>query len=421
MAGHKKPLRSDQPSIKYQWNPVGKGSLELSDFVPVENVPSVSGSYDKHCGKRTESNTPGVLSTAELMSAVGRIWDCANRPLALFQPKTKFKHSDCGSEKEVVLGLGGEGKGVASSSARSNYFSVNITTAGQILSPVQTNLQFLNVTQKISVFEPLVETMHLSFWKVLQNGEPMTKEHWREHRLASVQISSELENTYSWMNHIIDVGSKYPIKVTHFKSRTSKEGSISLAEACVSTNTITSTSDLTNENADCDHDLIKSYNSSPLQYAKVEMNTSSSLYSDYFLTAVQDNETEGRILQSQHDLYGDYNVNTLSSCNGAFKEFRDIIDESEVQECQRKQLEKSVGDVVCEEDICSAAHEKPHSTLAKQEHAFAGALAGMFVSLCLHPFDTIKTVVQSCRAEHKSVCYIGKSIISDRGKLFDYK
>ncbi|XP_020418957.1 S-adenosylmethionine mitochondrial carrier protein isoform X2 [Prunus persica] len=43
------------------------------------------------------------------------------------------------------------------------------------------------------------------------------------------------------------------------------------------------------------------------------------------------------------------------------------------------------------------------------------ALSGIVVSVCLHPVDTIKTVVQSCRAEQKSLCYIGKSIVSDRG------
>lgn len=51
------------------------------------------------------------------------------------------------------------------------------------------------------------------------------------------------------------------------------------------------------------------------------------------------------------------------------------------------------------------------------EHAVAGALAGIFVSLCLHPLDTVKTVIQSssssCHApQNKSVCYIAKTIIS---------
>ncbi|KAK1357838.1 hypothetical protein POM88_051094 [Heracleum sosnowskyi] len=46
---------------------------------------------------------------------------------------------------------------------------------------------------------------------------------------------------------------------------------------------------------------------------------------------------------------------------------------------------------------------------------FAGAFAGIFVSLCLHPVDTIKTVTQSCRSDPKSILDISRSIIADRG------
>ncbi|XP_052477031.1 uncharacterized protein LOC105800235 isoform X2 [Gossypium raimondii] len=49
------------------------------------------------------------------------------------------------------------------------------------------------------------------------------------------------------------------------------------------------------------------------------------------------------------------------------------------------------------------------------ENKKIGAFAGIFVSLCLHPIDTVKTVIQSCHAEQKSIFYIGRSIISERG------
>jgi len=45
--------------------------------------------------------------------------------------------------------------------------------------------------------------------------------------------------------------------------------------------------------------------------------------------------------------------------------------------------------------IQSSARERPQHAFAKQEHAFAGAFSGMFVSFCLHPIDTVKTVIQS--------------------------
>ena len=58
--------------------------------------------------------------------------------------------------------------------------------------------------------------------------------------------------------------------------------------------------------------------------------------------------------------------------------------------------------------------DRSHYAFAKQEHAFAGAFAGIFLSLCLHPIDTIKTVIQSCHNQN-SLHYISRSIISERG------
>ncbi|XP_017609490.1 S-adenosylmethionine carrier 1, chloroplastic/mitochondrial-like [Gossypium arboreum] len=37
----------------------------------------------------------------------------------------------------------------------------------------------------------------------------------------------------------------------------------------------------------------------------------------------------------------------------------------------------------------------------------SGAFAGIFVSLSLHPVDTLKTLIQSCLVDHKSMFYIG--------------
>eukprot|EP01018_Ginkgo_biloba_P034421 Gb_14414 [translate_table: standard] len=48
-------------------------------------------------------------------------------------------------------------------------------------------------------------------------------------------------------------------------------------------------------------------------------------------------------------------------------------------------------------------------------NALAGALAGAFVSLWLHPVDTVKTVIQAHSAGHRSVVHSFGSIVSERG------
>ncbi|KAI3523935.1 hypothetical protein L1887_02458 [Cichorium endivia] len=51
--------------------------------------------------------------------------------------------------------------------------------------------------------------------------------------------------------------------------------------------------------------------------------------------------------------------------------------------------------------------------VAKEEHSFAGMSVSL--CLCLHPMDTVKTVIQSCHIDQRSISYIGKSILSERG------
>lgn len=69
-----------------------------------------------------------------------------------------------------------------------------------------------------------------------------------------------------------------------------------------------------------------------------------------------------------------------------------------------------------ENEVCSSSTETPAYAFAKHRHAFAGALAGVSVSLCLHPLDTVKTMIQSCSLQEKSLCSTGRSIICERGR-----
>jgi len=47
-------------------------------------------------------------------------------------------------------------------------------------------------------------------------------------------------------------------------------------------------------------------------------------------------------------------------------------------------------------------------------NALAGALAGMFVSLWLHPIDTVKTIIQSRTVGHRLLFHNLGSIMSER-------
>jgi Mitochondrial carrier protein len=50
-------------------------------------------------------------------------------------------------------------------------------------------------------------------------------------------------------------------------------------------------------------------------------------------------------------------------------------------------------------------------------HALAGALAGTMVSLCLHPVDTVKTIIQSSATGGYSFCHVLRQTLIQRGMV----
>lgn len=57
---------------------------------------------------------------------------------------------------------------------------------------------------------------------------------------------------------------------------------------------------------------------------------------------------------------------------------------------------------------------------AKKGHAIAGGFAGITVSLCLHPIDTVKTIVQADSMDQKSMHCTLRRIITDKGSIHVY-
>ncbi|PON62875.1 Mitochondrial substrate/solute carrier [Parasponia andersonii] len=418
MAGGNIHLSGDQASIKYSRNQVGQSTSELVGFAHGEYPSTLSDNLDRKCGKRSDSKTPEILSTRELISAAGKIWDYASRPLASLRNEVNSGHNDSANKSEGIFdNLDREGNVMVPTSARINYLCADLRTASQ--SPkLQPILDLTKVIQKISVSEPLTEGhMHSSFWRLLQAGIKKHKEPWRQHGLASVEISCELENIYGWMKQKSFSGSNYP-KVTEVENK--------ISESCTPGDTICTAGDYlsgdktspTNKLASACIDgfpsLSKSCNLPSFNGTESETNLRLPLYSDYFLRAVlQEDSSISRTEFS--NLYADYYMNSLVSHNGALEDCRHITDDGEVLDTERENPVKLVSEDSFQKEVTSSTSQKPRFTLAKQEHAFAGAFAGIFVSLCLHPVDTVKTVVQSRYLEQKSVFYIGRSIVSDRG------
>ncbi|XVF13122.1 hypothetical protein REPUB_Repub08aG0181000 [Reevesia pubescens] len=421
MSASKKPRRSDQPSIKYRWSPAEGAFLEVGELVPEEHAPFL---HDKNRKSRikSEAKRPEILSTAELISSLNQIWNCVSRH-AIPQQQANLKRNRRVSQKEdILVNLGTEEKGMGSISADSKYFSIDLRTSSPLSPLMKQNFEFVKITKKMSMFDSSNENLYHSFYQGLWCcGTDLSSESWKGKGLAAVGFSYELRNVYKWMREMIPAGLQYFVNVPVTQNK--KIGKYCIAGgtstdvgSCISTDRTSLKDNLHVENAEPYSRCIKSKDSSISNDAEVVFNTrgTTSLCSDYFL--VQETKADCSVLRTpDSNLSADYHINFLASCNSAYKEWQNLSDGSEYLENERKQPEPFSTKDDSRMESRSTASEKPQYALALQEHAFAGAFAGIFVSLCLHPVDTVKTVVQSCRAEQKSICYIGRSIISERG------
>ncbi|XP_074585379.1 uncharacterized protein LOC141841150 [Curcuma longa] len=69
----------------------------------------------------------------------------------------------------------------------------------------------------------------------------------------------------------------------------------------------------------------------------------------------------------------------------------------------------------CSQNNSFKLQDKLQMALMKNKHAIAGALAGTTVSLCLHPIDTIKTIIQADGISQKSIYCTFRKIILEKG------
>lgn len=382
MARCNKPQENDQASIKYRGYKIGLAS----------SPHTVSRKSNDQGSIKLQNKSPEILSTTELISAVGQIWDYASRPLGLFQAKVNSEDS--------------------------GNLTFNLRDSDKIPTISQPRLDLKQVSQNMSVFGHCSKSFYqASFWRLLDGGTNVPKDSSKGNGTASFEVSYQLGCMYGWMNDVISSGANRPVKVSEIENRTdqccSPVDTTAVAGSSITGETSRVVDDLA-RNAVSNPAPVKSSNLSKDDDEKSEISTRTSLCSDYFLVAGEADDIISRAPCSS--LLADYHIDSSTSCGNGLEECLHKIDDHDLLDNKKKQPENFVITDGCKAQPCALAHDKPH-TLAKKEHAFAGALSGVFVSICLHPVDTIKTVIQSCRAEQKSIWFIGKSIVSDRGWL----
>ncbi|KAL4296114.1 hypothetical protein GQ457_12G000940 [Hibiscus cannabinus] len=416
MSASRKPYRSGQPSIKYRVSPAEGAFFEIGELVPEEYAPSLPDNNNNRKSQiKSDAKQPQILSTAEFVSSLNRIWNSATC-LAIPQQQTNLERACRVSRKEdilVNLGLGDDG--TPSISADSKLFCIDSTMARQLPSVMKPNFDFVEITKKMSRIDSSIgDTNHSFYQGLLCCGSDFSNESWKGNGLAAVGFSYEVGNIYKWMRKMIPpAGLQYFANVPEIVNK--KIGEYCIAASCGVGNCISSdvtclADNVLIEDVEPYSHHIESKDSSSSDDAKLVLNTrGTSLHN------VQETKADCSVLRTpDSDLCEDYHINSLASHYSTHKEWEHLNNGNAYLDNQQKQPALFFRDDSRTESH-SAASEKPRYALAKHEHAFAGAFAGIFVSLCLHPIDTVKTVIQSCNAEQKSIFYIGRSIISERG------
>lgn len=420
MAGHKIQPGNIQPSVKCHQNEVVGTSLEVTDNIYKEYAASNSEN-NKGKFRKSEPDSCAVLNTSELFSAIGQIWGFASR-LATPQKKNHPDHYLTGCQKEHLShDLVGKESDRPISLDGSQYFRIDMRTVKNISPMVQPKLEFLKITQKITTCKPFEDFIGSLSWRLLQGGIDLHNGSWERKELQHSRISDEFGYMYEWMSETVPEKSRRPVKIMMNDSMKtgryciSKNGEDS-SRLTISQEIIPTADVLTTVSMNGSSSLTESKESSSFitQNLMEDTTTTASSKSDDFLRATQNRDKVGSVSETQISrICADY---PMTGSNDVHEMYRYETNAESMKDRGQLQLDRTAEDGNRTE-IYPKASLKPLQALAKKEHAFSGALAGIFVSVCLHPVDTVKTIIQSCHAEQKSIGYIGKSIVSERGIL----
>ncbi|XP_019195949.1 PREDICTED: mitochondrial substrate carrier family protein C isoform X2 [Ipomoea nil] len=406
MAWGNQPPKGDKLPTKYRCNLLEGAFFELADS-DRENYATISSENKKQNNKiaERERKPPEIMTTRELISAVGNIWNSAAHPLSFILSSASSAHRNVDPQENDILYFPPMEDSCSSPpSADGKNTPVHLSCDKDSSLLVSKNPESLNANRNISFFESRNKRDYL--WRFLRNGLDVQHKSSKGIGLSSLRISYNLENVYGWMNEIAFSKSK----LGSSSIQNHEFGDCSLGNINSSGNT------------DCHTDIkpTSSLSSHNLNLHKSSGASNSALCS-------KNGNVLFHVLEPNAFQMSSSEVHGYSSEKHSTSEYC-ACDETKYENRSDSGLDdygpnQRFGGIECnsESEISVVAKEKPCHALAKQEHAFAGAMAGIFVSLCLHPMDTIKTVIQSCRADQKPFYYIGRSVISERGVLGLYR
>ncbi|KAK9147512.1 hypothetical protein Scep_006269 [Stephania cephalantha] len=360
-------------------------SLDLgTDIGRVKDVSTANESQDVG-SKQSESKSKEILTKARLVSAIGAVWDCANRPIPVFRPKGNVGDGERIDQKENLLH--------ESQEERSNIVSV-----------ADTEFFSIGPRKVISSFG-------------LFGSNVYNENSWKVNEIVSPEIPNYFGNTYGWISGRPNFVSRYGLLLSQSKGFKPRD-----IETCADENKTSQWKNSAGENSEfgansqCKDPPIDK----TMEVVENAAESVNSLGLDYFLGPVSELKAKGDVSRTCGSaLCSDYHIDKsdLSNCG----DIRHVSEECKGAWSRETQTTELFIDDNSKIQTYSSMKDNQNHAFIKHGHAFAGALAGTFVSICLHPIDTIKTIVQSHGHCKRSGHHVLRSIISQRGVTGMYR
>lgn len=413
MAAHSQPSRRDQSSIKCR-------GVQL-ELAPFEHA-GIGQAEDVHRHKKSSQN---MLSTSDFILAVGSLWHSFNQPSAdVLQPK----HSGVCKNENTCYSYDNSRVSV---SADTKYFGIDSESVPCFPLLVNSGLEDFKVIQKMIFSELRVgHSSSSSLWKYVQvgNSSLVPLGSWRMDELVSLGVSYDFGGIFGSLRESIFYNLKDTVNLTKMKCKKPAESSILDNKVPLDDNTSVQTTD-------CKYnDLLPTKckdslgSQSTASITKLQ-HSASSLYTTYSLGSPTDLVTSTDVSTLISGLYSDFHLKLLTSADCAIRNYQvspetcSVVDNSdqswpEDNTVHENQKIDQNGVLTEDETLIESGlplQSKAVNVFANHRHAIAGALAGTFVSVCLHPVDTIKTVIQAQSYDEKSITRIFGCIVSERG------
>lgn len=397
---------SHKSSITYWWIPLDVQPFEPDNSFTNRNAHLQPKPHAKTSKEPETKYSSNRVTTSQFVSAVAGIWGYVGQP-AVFQTKSSLKYGEICSKENISS---------ASDSLiqrlKSPYrvASDDLTSTSCASSSAKSNFEDLTKIKRILCFASC--NRNVNNLSILSDSHSNVESSGHD-KVASTEAANDLAYEYGEIITKPYFGLKDQVRLT--RNPPANQSSTQNMEN-------NSTMHIEDSSSGQSVNLVENvvhYTDSPYTTYSLQSQpaTKETIIISTCPSSDQHSDNNLEVL-TLADLTPGCQQSTDSRCIAVESSAEVSTSKDHIVNQKRKSLfHEVVVDEDCSKRDCSSIQDKLQLAFAKNKHALAGALAGTFVSLCLHPVDTVKTVIQANGGVQKSSCDIIRKIISERGKI----